>query len=210
MKYLTNIDYGNGGELLCGEEKSTKGKLFNSFIFKGKYGIYRMVCADVNRFNSKMDMKIPASRESNPLTLVSKIMVEADEIDQLEKDASLLGVGTFAITVGDDISLFMRSADNSQYTKTFDESHSAIYNSYTTNNGFDNFKIFSVSAIDFMSQFEYDYDFELRVAEKREGKPMAFTAYTNIECKDKSPISIYIGANESRADSVTGMFDVIL
>lgn len=211
MKYLNNIEYSKGnGTIFCGEEKSTKGKAFTSFIFKGKYGTYRMVCADKTRFNPKMDMKIPSTRENNPLSLVAKIVLEVDELDQLDKDISLLSVGTFALTVENDISLFMRSADNSQLSKTFDETHGAIYDSYTTNNGFDNFKIFSTTAITFMAQFENDYEIELRVAEKREGKPMAFTAYTEIKCKDKSSMFVYIGANESKADSVTGMFDVIL
>lgn len=211
MKYLTNIEYHKGnGEIFCGEEKSTKGKTFNSFIFKGKYGTYRMVCADISRFNPKMDMKLPAMRENNPLSLVSKIIISNDEVCQLEKDVSMLSVGTFAMTVESDISLFMRSADNSQYTKSFSEENSAIYNSYTTNNGFDNFKIFSTTTIDYMAQFDSDYEIELRVAEKRDGKPMIFTAYGKLTFDNQSPIDIYIGANESKADSVTGMFDVIL
>lgn len=214
LKYLSAIEYGaSNSTISCSEEISTKGKSYESFVFKGKHATYRMAIASPSIFVPKYDRKVLSERDKDPLKLVGQFYLDKDDVSRLENDIKLAGnTDLFSLMVDDDqITIYMRGLQNEQVTKTMDPLKTKVFNNYTTKTSptEDPFRIFPSRFFKYMSFFGCDFDVEIRVAQTETTTTVAIKAYGRIETPDMEPIEILVGTQESSAAVVTNSFEII-
>ena len=214
LKFMNAIDYGAPNtSIACSNEVSTKGKTFQSFVFKGKHATYRMAVASPMVFVPKYDRKVLSDRTKDPLKLVAQFYLDKDDITRLENDIKLAGnTDLFSLMVDSgDITVFMRGLQNEQVTKTMDPLKTKVFGDYSTKSvpGEDPFRIFPSRFFKYMAYFGCDFDVEIRVHESEHTTTVAIKAYGKILNGDESPIEIVVGTQESTAAVVTNSFEII-
>lgn len=214
LKYLDAVNYPEGKtSISCSVERSTKGKDYESFVIKGLHATYRMVVATPTIFVPRYDRNVISERSSDVLKLVSQFYLDKDDVTRLEEDIRLVGgADLFTLMVDSgEIHLFMRGLQNEQVTKKIDPLKVRVFDDYTTKGvpGEDPFRIFPSRFFKYMSQFNCDFDVEIRVLERLDGNIVAIKAYGKIEIIGQTPIEIMIGTQESSAAVVMNSFEVI-
>jgi len=214
LKYLSAVEYGTPSSSIgCSTEISTKGKSYESFVFKGKHATYRMAVASLTTFIPKYDRKVLSDRTKDPLKLVAQFYLDKDDVNRLENDIKLSGnTELFSLMVDNgEITIYMRGLQNEQVTKIMDPLKTKVFGDYTTKDSptEDPFRIFPSRFFKYMSNFGCDFDVEVRVSQNDSGSTVAIKAYGKIESVDGVPIDILVGTQESSAAVVTNSFEII-
>jgi len=212
IKYIESIDYpkDTSAKISKVTEKSTKGKDIHSFLFTGKRGSYRMPIAHPAEFDKQKDRKIPNDSNKDPLKLVAKFSIDADDAKLLVKDITLMNKSSnFILSVVDStLSIYIKGLEQQQFTKTFDGMKAQIYDDYTTEkNGINKMKLFSSRIIDYMSYLGCDFEIESRVTP--DGSLMALKCRGKIDGDGMDDIDVFIGTQENSADVTSGNLELV-
>lgn len=212
MHYIDAINYPDDkdAEILNVTEKSTKGKDIHSFLFKGKYGSYRMPIAHPAEFDKNKDRKVPTERDKDALKLVAKVHLDKDDTKMLVKDINLMNKAkNFIISImNSKISMYIKGSEQQQYTRDFDDLKAVVYDNYTTEkNGNNTMKLFSSRIIDYMAYLGCEFEVEVRI--KPDNTLMALKCWGTISNDGSDDIDVFIGTHENSADVSSGNLELV-
>lgn len=211
LEYIKALNYPKSGEMCISSETSTKGKVFDCIVFSNDYVKYRMIVADPTKFDRDKDKKIPSSRDTDPMQLVATFILTTDDLKQLTNDIKLMklqsDIGTFNMTVDDDISMIMRGIERQQVTRKIDPINSKIFDSNVLrSDSINKYRIFPSRIFSYLSEFKCDFEVEIRYLPTHD--IVGFKAFGKIQNKDKDDIEVFIGSTESTSHTMIN-FDII-
>ena len=208
MDYVKAVGYPKSGDIKFSQEKSTKGRVLDCLVFSDDYSTYRTVVADPTKFTAKYDKKVPVDRSIDPMSLVAQFTLDEEDLARITNDIKLMKkCEIFGVTVGSDISLYMRGIERQQVTRTIDSTKARILNSTVLkSDSIDKYRLFPSRLFSFMSTFDCEFDVELRYLESR--NIVAFKAFGKIENPSGDPINVYVASSESTSQIMSN-FDII-
>jgi hypothetical protein len=213
INYLDAIDYIEDPDatLSSVEETSTKNKKIYSFLFKGKYGSYRMPVANLGLFDQKNRRTDPGSSKDT-LKLVGKLYLTFNDTRLLVKNTQLMNkTDNFHLLIDDKIRIYMKGIQNQQFSRVFGDKTIMIYDNFTTKGADGNdFKIFSTKIFDYMSYFGCDFEVEIR--NLPDANIMALKCRGKLKYDDPKidEIAIYIGTQENSADVCASTLELVV
>lgn len=227
LNYATAIDYPNKeSEISLVEEKTTKGETVNSFKFENSHGTYRMPIAQMAAFRKDFDRKTPMPSDKDPMELVGKFYLDADDLKRLVTDIQLMGkTNSFGLSIANNkITIYMSNIQKHQVTKVIDETKASVLSGYTTVTHEQAtkhpFKLFPNKIFNYMYYFGCDFNVELRIIKRGDGDVMAIKCFGVMEFEPKKtgkslkkddaqptdpkkPIQIFVGTQESSAHAAS-------
>lgn len=212
LNYITAIEYPDSDKAAISrvEETSTKGKRFDSFLFEGNYGNYRMVVAHPKEFDARKDRKVPSPIEKDPLKLVAKFVISPADAKFLVKDIQLMGKAeNFNLAIdGDTIKIYMKGVTKQQFSRTFKGMDVKVYDGYETKkDGKLDLKVFPSKIFDYMSYFGCGFEIEIRTLP--DDSLMALKCRGTISNENVDDINIFIGTQENSSEVCNADLDII-
>ena len=208
MDYVKATGYPKNGAIKFSQETSTKGRLLDCVVFYDDEVTYRAVVADPTKFIAKYDKKVPSSRDSDPMELVAKFMLNEEDLARINNDIKMMKkCETFGLTVADKISLYMRGLERQQVTRTIDFTRAKILNKTILQaDSIEKYRLFPSRLFKFMSTFKCEFDVEIRYLESK--NIVAFKAFGKVDVKGGDPVNIYVASPESTSQ-VMSNFDIV-
>jgi hypothetical protein len=219
LKYIDAVKYLKDDAATIDFKKvtNTSGDLTLEILaMHGKGGKFYLPLANTGLFQDQFDRKPPTERTADTSQLKAKFYLNKEEISNLTKSFKLLEAhDVFGLGIeNDSISMYAKGKSNQQFEKTMDPTCSKVLDSYTTadsnaKNG--GCKLFSTDFINSMEYFECDFDveFRIRINPRNNSILHLLKGYGKIEADGKSPINVYMVAQENVATAITGTFDVM-
>jgi len=211
LNYAKAIGYPEKeSEIHVVQEKTTKHHEVRSFMFQGGHATYRMPVADITAFRKDYDRKMPIPRKKDPMDLVGKFILDADDLKRLVNDIQLMGkLDTFGLSIANNkIIIYMKNIQNQQVTKVIDPTKTKVYNDFTTIKPNDKVpcKLFPYKIFNYMSYFGCDFEIELRnIKRPKTGDIMAVKGFgkldLDLKAKKKRKVK---GPSIKKGDKKTG------
>lgn len=220
LRYLGNVKYprDNSSTVVYKVAKSSStGVEMPMFQIMGRGTKFFLPVANTDCFTDDYDRKTPVPREKDPLKLVSKFTLKADDISSLKENIKLMGLPkVFGLSIlNENISVYAKGSSNQQFEKTIDKLCTKVFGGYTTSLGAEDpigCKLFPTEFLSCIEYFGIDFDLDVRLLESQNAPPlMIIKAYGVVDNSKNgtSNIEVLVATHESQSESVTGVYEVM-